>query len=171
MHGIGLLVVEEARQEVGACLGILGGEEAALLELLGDERHEAAEDGAVGLAEGVVLRDGHDASQAYALGDHVLGQGVQPEHWVVAQDRAVGAGELLVHARLADVAHALVGDDLVVALGAHHAREGGVVGVVKLYAGAGGVVERRVHDLHRVAQHLGAHVDEVPEAAVGKQGL
>ena len=171
VHGVGLLVVEQAGQEVGPCLRVLGGEEPALLELLGHQGHEPVEDGAVGLAEGVVLCQGHDAAQADALGHDVLRQGVEVVEGVVPQHRAVRAGELLVHARLLDVADALVGDDLVGGLGADEAGEGGVVGVVELYAGAGGVVVGWVNYQYRVAKLGGAHLHEVSQASVGKQGL
>ena len=87
------------------------------------------------------------------------------------QHRAVRAGELLVHARLLDVADALVGDDLVGGLGADEAGEGGVVGVVELYAGAGGVVVGWVNYQYRVAKLGGAHLHEMSQASVGKQGL
>ena len=87
------------------------------------------------------------------------------------QHRAVRAGEFLVHACLLDVADALVGNDLVGGLAADEAGEGGVVGVVELYAGAGGVVVGRVDYQHRVTELGGAHLHEVSQTFVGKQGL
>ena len=171
MHGVGLLVVEQAGQEVGAHLGVLGGEEPALLQLLGHQGNEAVEDGVVPLAKGVVLCQGHDAAQADAPGDDVLRQGVELVERVVPKHRPVSAGELLVHTRLLDIADALVGNDLIDGLAADDAGEGGVVGVVELYAGAGGVVVGRVNYQHRVTELGGAHLHEVSQTSVGKQGL
>ena len=47
----------------------------------------------------------------------------------------------------------------------------GLVLVIILYAGAGGVVVGRVNYQHRVTELGGAHLHEVSQTSVGKQGL
>ena len=44
-------------------------------------------------------------------------------------------------------------------------------GGVELYTGAGGVVVGRVNYQHRVTELGGAHLHEVSQTSVGKQGL
>ena len=167
--GRGLLVLEQAAQEVGLHLGAARGEDLPLLQLLPDDVAQKREVLDVTLGEGPLVGHHHDARQADAVHHDVLRHRGEGEVGVVAHHGPAGAGEQLVDAVVLDEGHAVLEDVAEGHLLAHHARVGGVVIGRRGHAAARDVVVARVHDHDGVAEGVGRLVDEVPDAPVGEE--
>ena len=169
---VGLLVVEQAGEEIRARRRVPDRKKGAFLKLLAKKGRQAREDEPVLFRECPVPGDHHHAPEADAVDHDRLSQGVEPVDGVVTQDRPAGARELLVDARLDDVADALVEDGVVLGeLAPCHLGKRRLVVFFEFEPGAGGVSVGRVGDEHGVSEHVGGDLHEALEPVVGKKRL